>query len=315
MQKILTDRIILIPYADIVGANTGVNISDKNRRKDIYLKNCCVSACSAKHYNAECTVAIVTNIEVPKDYAELLDNNGVEILNVPFDLFTFDASYTWTLAFYKLCALYHVVREYNYKYYAYMDTDVFVQASFSDVWNECDQNVMLYDINHGLQVNDYRIIIDEVSNLLGERKLITHFGGEFFAANRDNALVFSETCYRIYTEMREKEYVTTKGDEFILSIAASELKDKVKNASPYIYRFWTGGFRLISTCYEFNPVVVLHVPAEKESGIIKLFNKYMSKNQFPSNDAVYKLLHLRHPAIRVRVSLAVRKLIGLIKRR
>ena len=43
-----SDRIILIPYAEKANANTGVNIANNHKRQEIYMKNCCVSACSAK---------------------------------------------------------------------------------------------------------------------------------------------------------------------------------------------------------------------------------------------------------------------------
>ena len=40
--------------------------------------------------------------------------------------------------------------------------------------------------------------------------------------------------------MLQKNFITTKGDEFILSLAANEMRESIKNAGAYIYRFWTG---------------------------------------------------------------------------
>ena len=38
----------------------------------------------------------------------------------------------------------------KYESICYMDTDVYIQGSFDAIWTECRQNIMLYDINHGL---------------------------------------------------------------------------------------------------------------------------------------------------------------------
>lgn len=77
---------------------------------------------------------------------------------------------------------------------------------------------------------------------------------------------------RIYEEMVRKEFKTSKGDEFILSLAVNEMKKNYKNAGAYICRCWTGlDFWLVSTCYEYNKVLILHLPAEKEKWLLKLY--------------------------------------------
>lgn len=310
-----SNKLIMIPYAEIVDANTGVNITKKDKRQETYLKNCCVSACSAKNNNPECDVAVVTNIDIPKEYKNLLQHYGVLIFCVSFDRFFFGNSYTWSLAFYKLCALYHVSRCYEYQYYAYLDADVYVQRSFADIWTECDHHIMLYDICHGLQVKDYCTISDEFAEFDQTKKLITHYGGEFFAADRKNAQLFSQRCEEIYLEMLARNTKTTKGDEFIVSLAASEFAGLVKNAGAYIFRFWTGKFNLVSTCYRFNPITVLHIPAEKERGIICLYDRFYRKGLIPNNEKVYRILHLRSHSALKRIGFGIRVAIrGLIKR-
>ena len=251
----------------------------------------------------------------PEQYTRVLKQFGVSIIEVPFDKFVFGDDYIWSLAFYKLCAIYHVVREYKYAYYAYLDADVYVQASFENIWAECDQNILLYDICHGLQVKDYQLFLNEIALFCGQWKTITHYGGEFFAATYENAILFTECCKKIYCQMIESNFRTTKGDEFIISLAAMDLRDKVKNAGAYIFRFWTGTFNLTSTCYRFNPVAILHVPAEKEFGIVRIFDKYYDQEKVPSNQTVYKILHLKKPALRLRLALCVRSIIHYCVRR
>ena len=295
-----SDKLIFIPYANIDNASTGVNISKKESSINIYLKNACVALISAKHYNSSCDVALVTNTDIPEPYKSLLSSNNVMIIKFPFDCFYFGKEYGWSLAFYKLCALNHIVSETQYEYVSYMDTDVYVQSSFDYIWKECDDHILLYDINHGIQVRDYNRLLNELE-IFGIKKALTHYGGEFFASNRASAMEFVNKALDIYNEMVDKKFVTEIGDEFIISVVADKLKESVKNAGAYIFRFWTRSFRLVSTCYEFNPVSVLHVPDEKEDGIMKLYDKYISKSIVPSPKKVYNILHLRKQSLKVRI--------------
>ncbi len=288
-----TDNIICIPFAFKKDACTGVNVFGD--AYSTYLKNACVALCSAKFYNPKAEVCLATNLNqhtLPKEYTELLFNAGITIIYIPFDSFVFPDDYTWSLAFYKLCVLKHLTLK-GYKNICYMDTDVYVQGEFDNIWKECEQNILLYDINHGLGVNDYKIICDEFESFLGDQRLITHYGGEFFAASSDNAEIFCKHAEYIYNRMIENSFQTTKGDEFILSLAADKMRSKIKNAGAYIFRFWTGTFRLVSTCYEYNRITILHMPSEKEYGNIKLYDKYIKRGRIPSDNQVWKTCRLR----------------------
>lgn len=221
----------------------------------------------------------------------------VQIIHIPFDSFRFDAAYPWCLAFYKLCVLKHLC-EMTYDKVCYMDTDVFIQDSFDGIWKECNQNILLYDINHGLNTPNYVALCNEVEKFEGSRNLITHYGGEFFASSIEKAKVFSSECEEIFQRMSEKNFVTSKGDEFILSLAADKLKANIKNASPYVCRFWTGAsFRLVSTCYEYNRVVVLHMPAEKEHGMLKMYSRYISHSIVPDDQIAWRTFRLSKRSI------------------
>ncbi len=290
-------NVICIPFAFKEGANSGINV--KKNAYDTYLKNACVALCSAKHYNPNCEVVFATNIrkeEIPEQYISTFEEFGVSVLEIPFENFVFPNEYLWSLAFYKLCVLKYLSKK-DYDCICYMDTDVYVQGSFDNIWNECDKSVLLYDINHGLSVKDYQIICEEMSLFRGDKEYITHFGGEFFAASNKHARKFVEILECIYQKMMATGFVTTKGDEFIVSLAAHEMKDRVKNAGAYIYRFWTSArFRLVSTCYEYNPVTVLHMPNEKNRGILKIYNSYIKKGKIPKNKSVWRKCNLYSPA-------------------
>ena len=291
--------IIMIPYAEVLGHKTSVNINHNSERITTYLKNCCVALISAKKHNPSYDVALVSNIDIKEPFLSLLQKNDILIIKVPFDSFNFNAEYTWSLAFYKLCALYHISKECKYDYYAYLDADIYVQNSFNDIFEECNFHILMYDINHGLQVKNFNQFLLEVHSFLSNDKIITQYGGEFFAANRENAIKFSNECEIVYKKMLSCSFTTTQGDEFITSIVADKLSYNVRNAGAYVYRFWTGKFRLISTNYEYNPVVVLHVPTEKETGMIEIYDKYISKSKVPSQEKVWKLLHLNRSYFKI----------------
>lgn len=273
-----------------------MNLKENKSRLDLYLKNCCVACVSArKNCGKDTDVALVTNMDIPTAYCEILEQAEVKILQYEFDQFNFDGNYIWSLAFYKLCALFHVVEEIDYDNYAFMDSDIYVQSDFADIRKECRHKVLLYDICHGLQIEDYQRFLIEVEEFTGNDAVgTTHYGGEFFAANKENSKSFVEECLNIYNEMRHKSFKTSCGDEFITSLAAKRMDGKVRNAGAYIHRYWTRRFHLMSTNYQYNPVVVLHVPQEKDFGMIRVFDKYILNGSLPSRKTVWRMLHLSH---------------------
>ncbi len=305
----MSGNIILIPFAFKEGVRGGVNVSGDTY--NTYLKNACVALCSAKHYNPESEVCLATNIKkesLPLEYVEVLEKAGVSVLYVPFDTFVFPNDYQWSLAFYKLCVLKYI-SEKDYANICYMDTDIYVQGSFEDIWKEAWQNILLYDINHGLNVAHYREICEEFSSFTGERKYITHYGGEFFAASSFLAKEFIEELYAIYNKMIEQKFQTTKGDEFVLSLAADKMKTKIKNAGAYIFRFWTSySFRLVSTSYEFNRITLLHMPDEKNKGFIKLYDRYIKNGKIPKDKKVWKILRLKDLTLKDKVKKTIKLL-------
>lgn len=300
-------NLFFVPFAFDEKKMTGVNVTSNALK--VYLKNLCVSLISAKKTNPNIDVALVSNVNIPPEYEKLLLENQVLIYTEPFDAFAFANDYPWCLAYYKLCALEKMVTKYDYDNYIYTDADVFVQKSLDKVFLELRDNILMYDINHGLYVRDYVQIMEEF-NRFGVDTYITHYGGEFFGASRENARLFAQQCKAIFDEMQSRNFVTAKGDEFISTIAAHRLRGMVKNAGAYIYRFWTGDFYLVSTCYKFNEIAILHLPAEKQDGMLKLYNYFVRHNAFPSKEKVHKICHLTHQPLKAKVRGFVKKLLG-----
>lgn len=270
-------NLICIPFAYEENMNSGVNVSIKGKGKiEIYLKNACVALISAKYYNPDSDVALVTNLgrgNIPEEFLSIFDKWEIKVMEIPFDQFRFQGSYTWALAFYKLCVL-KKLSCMKYESICYMDTDVYIQGSFDAIWTECRQNIMLYDINHGLNTRDYVLLCDEIESYCGQRKLITHYGGEFFAASAENAKAFVDICEQVYYEMLQKNFITTKGDEFILSLAANEMRESIKNLFTWASTYQNASFQQrqailnqfikeVRVGRDYDIEIILNVPLEE----------------------------------------------------
>lgn len=158
---------------------------------------------------------LATNLaeeELPQEIRDILNRVHVQIIDIPYDEFRFPAEYTWSLAFYKLCVLKHFCKT-GFKKIAYLDTDVYIQDNFEFIWKEIENKILLYDINHGLGVDDYKSFCEEIEQFLGMEGniYITHYGGEFFASNYENAVHFVSCAENIFKSMIQKEFQTSKG--------------------------------------------------------------------------------------------------------
>lgn len=306
------NNLIIIPYA--YGGGTGVNIQNQNKQLDTYMRNVCVAAASAARNAGEHSdVMVISNIEIPEPYSSLLLDLGVKYEFCPFDKFNFGSRtidgkvVSWQLAFYKLCALAHCLKHFDYSHLCFLDTDVFIQSPLESVWNEADKNIMLYDICE--PTGGY--MVKEMQDYLETDECLTHFGGEFFAASTELATEFITECQKVFNDMKSAKFMTKSGDEFITSIVAYRLRPKVKNSGAYIRRYWTGSYRMVCDDYKHNNIAILHLPAEKEQGIIKLYKRFISKRLVPHKEQVWQLCHLNHPSLRVRIGVFARRL-GLV---
>lgn len=232
---------------------------------------------------------MVTNIDLPAEYEDLMNSYGAKVIKVKFDHFNFGSQYKWSLAFYKLCALWHMAHETDYDNYMYLDSDVYVQLPLDNVWDECRTSILLYDICEPVKdpfLHEAAAFTDT------DYMLWVHYGGEFFAASHANTIRFVDRCQEIYDDLVRKDITVNNGDEFVTSVAAQTCGLRIHNAGRYICRYWTGFFRLVSTNYRYNPVCVLHVPVEKEHGMIRIYNSYVRFGRLPKKSQVWRLLHL-----------------------
>jgi hypothetical protein len=258
-----------------------------------YLRLAAVSLISAKERNPECSVALVINIDVPREFSTLFSKWDIEVIQCPFENFIFQASARWSLAFYKLQALDYVVQTREFDNILLLDTDTYVAASLDSFWPECLDHVMLFNIQHSLDIPQARQMNVEYEQLFSESTSLTNYGGEFVGGSRVNLQTFMEVCSAIYQRMLAEHVVSDHGDEFILSSAAAKVPDLIKDAGAYVYRYWTQRFYLVSTNYQNNPVCVWHLPDEKALALSRAYDYLKQNGRLPNSIRMQKWCNFR----------------------
>lgn len=272
---------------------------DLTKSKELYMKNITVAAISARmNLPADTTdVAILTNVPLDEPYSQIIAGHGIDVHIEPFDEFNFGPNYRWGLAFYKLCALKKTLN-YDYDNYLLLDTDTYTFSDFSDIWQQTKDYLMLYDIGHRPTVPNCQKFYTQAYDFAGIDKQITKYGGEFIAGDKKILKIFISESENVFEQLKNKKFATTCGDEFIINIVADRMRANIKNAAGYICRYWTSpDFYRVSNNHIFDPISILHVPAEKEYGIPVIYNYLQKRNALPLPSSAFKILSLpRYPS-------------------
>ena len=139
------ENLIFGAFATLDGYREG---DAANLGRTVYDRCTVVALCSAKAQNPACTVALLTNAPVPEPFRSQLTQGGVEIWDCPFTTYRVPADTNWALAYYKLCAMAWVLENRNFARAAMLDLDTFTQHPLDDLWRECDEAVLLYQVPH-----------------------------------------------------------------------------------------------------------------------------------------------------------------------
>ncbi len=278
-------NIIMCAFAFPKGHGQSMQLSQStdNEKINIYLENAYVALVSAKEKNPDCRVCLVTDEPLTGDWKERFAKQEIENPCVAFEHFLMPDDFVWSRAFYKLCALKGICEKEEFSNIVLLDTDTITLSSYSELWKECGQGIVLYEVGHSFSHPDRETIVKDVKRYYpGEQYSPVHYGGEFVAGNKQAVAGFISACEEVYGRMKSAGFDGEKraGDETILSIAAGHTHN-VFPANPYIYRFWTGEFYLTSTVYEANPVCIWHLPAEKELGMRYFYRYYQKHGCFP----------------------------------
>ena len=139
------ENLIFGAFATLDGYREG---DAANLGRTVYDRCTVVALCSAKAQNPACTVALLTNAPVPEPFRSQLTQGGVEIWDCPFTTYRVPADTNWALAYYKLCAMAWVLENRDFARAAMLDLDTFTQRPLDDLWRECDEAVLLYQVPH-----------------------------------------------------------------------------------------------------------------------------------------------------------------------
>ncbi len=267
--------------------------NDEQKRK-IYMKDLVVSLTSAKLKNPEDEVLLVTNRDVPEPFLEQLKVCGIKNVVIPYDKYVMPKEFAWSLAFFKLCVLDYLANQTEYSHCLLLDTDTITMHSFHDLWEEAQHGLMLYPVNHTYEHPDRADIREDYLKLYPqENENIVHYGGEFICGSRLCLQEFLKECDQVYQRMMEHVDCTNKklGDEAIIAMAAANYKKlhHVIEAGAYIFRYWTEKNYLIATNTVHNPVCIWHLPAEKDMGLILLYDYYRKHLCYPDAIKVSKM--------------------------
>lgn len=295
-------NLIINAFAFKENFKTSMQLQGKMDEKKLalYMENIFVSLKSAALKNPQDDVMLVVNAKVPEQYRTLFEKENIKIKEIPFDRFVMPDNFVWALAFFKLCALSYVVEEEDYDNYLLVDTDTITRESYSEMWEESKAGVMLYPLGHSYHHHDRERIYSDYRKLYEEELNLVHYGGEYVCGNRQALRFFLEECQEVYHQMEEKQFAVDDhtGDETILSIAAARMQampetPEIIAAVPYIYRYWTNEFYLVSTNTVYNPVCIWHLPDEKEHAMRYFYRFYRKNNCFPEKKKCLKIAGLR----------------------
>lgn len=261
----------------------------------IYMENIFVSLKSAALHNPQDDVMLVVNGKVPERFREQFAEENIKIKEIPFDRFVMPKNFVWALAFFKLCALSYVAETENYENFLLLDTDTLTVETYQEMWQECETGVILYPLGHSYHHHDRERIRADYERLYEEPLNLVHYGGEYICGSRRAVGRFADECAAVYARMKEKDFQIDDhtGDETILSIAAARTRTEIIAAVPYIYRYWTNAFYLVSTNTLYNPVCIWHLPDEKEHAMRYFYRYYKKNGHFPNKKKCMKIAGLR----------------------
>ena len=265
-----------------MGGNDGAN-SEKAVR--IYVQNALVSLASVKMNNPQVECILNCDFDIDSDLAKEFEKLDIRIHRIPFGKYSSDDRYIWAITQYKFDSLSHMLDiMQDGDRMIQLDADTVCVGNLDEIYQEADEGIILYVIDHGYCEEHRSCIRRNCARLYGENVCnVIHYGGEFFAGCKKYMTDFLISCQEVMDKMKKTVDLEPWDDEQVISIAASYLlKGRIYPAGAYISRYWTNRFYLVSTNYCYNPVKIWHLPAEKKYGMMVLFNYYMQRRKLPS---------------------------------
>lgn len=252
---------------------------------DVYVKNAIVALVSVKIHTPEVICILNCNFEVPSDLKNVAEKAGIKIHMVPFGKYKSKEEFSWGITQYKFDSMDYVLQLMDDgDCMLLLDTDTVCTQDLTEIFKEAQSSLILYVVNHGYLQERRQDIIENYRKIYNlDQANVIHYGGEFFAGNKQYMEKLLYYCDAVIQAAHKTNDLKPWDDEHILSIAIKHFwNESVYPASPYIFRYWTNQFYLVSTNYYYDPVKIWHLPAEKNYGMIALYEYFEKNHEFPS---------------------------------
>lgn len=272
---------------------TQIKEKDVDSAIEVYLQNSLVCFASIKKYNPDVQLMLCTDYNLPEKYRLKYEKLGAIVEHVDFDLEVMSKS-NWSICNYRYCVMHHLCITLNEEDTVLMlDTDIICVDSLQDMFDDLFDDIFLYDVKHRRCNQERNIILANYKTIYGKETNLIHYGGEFIFAKLPELQKLYTSCMSVINASNQYDNLTNFNDEHITSIAVhNDLRAYVHPSEAYISRYWTSNFYLTSTNWKHNPVALWHLPAEKSTGLKRLFLYYEKHQNFPSREKLAKSLGL-----------------------
>lgn len=266
------------------------SISDVEKGMDIYLKNSFVCLKSVKLNNPDVHCMLVVDYDLSSHWHNQFEQNDIEIVKVEFGGFQISDQFDWGIVQYRYDVMQYLCqRMTDTDNVIMLDTDVVCVGSLNDIFEEITYRVCLFDVQHAKSLKDRNNILNNYLKIYPDETHceLIHYGGEFIGANGYYLKKIFVASKEVMAESNSVDNLVNFNDEHITSMAIYKNWSTipVNNANAYIYRYWTNpDMFLISTNYKYNPVVLWHLPFEKDKGFLYLYKFLTQNNKLPDRE-------------------------------
>lgn len=286
-----------IEFGGYYPQNSGPAHSENFR--DTYRRCIYIFFASAAKSNPDARLVLFLNCEwktnsskVSKEVAKGLVQLGVEIVVIPFTFHAKSPVNLWKNQFFVLDVIkYAYLNWSSQNLLLILDSDIIWNPTVKSekFWKELsDYGLLTYEIEYNIfeKINGLsRIDLTEISKEIEPRNTtnLSYYGGEFIALDMIN-------IHKIFTRI-EKDWVvhlsraneglpTFTEEAHFLSHIFSVLTIPRGDASHFVKRIWTMFAKYRNTSHSDKRILLLHVPAEKNYGIRRLYKKSIKEDRF-----------------------------------
>jgi hypothetical protein len=267
--------------------------------RDTYRRCIYIFFASAKESNPDARLVLFLNAtwstnasKVSKEVEERLIQLGVEIIVIPFTFGTSPTTNLWKNQFFVLDAI-------KYAYTNWCSNNLLLILDSDIIWNPhvdsekfwaelLEFGLLTYevpytdsDVINGLSRRDLTTISQEIEQR--NTTIIPYLGGEFIAFDMsyiEGIFLRIQKDYAAHLSRIARELPTFTEEAHFLSHIFSVLGYPHHDASHFIKRIWTM-FRKFQNSDESDmSLLLLHVPAEKNYGIRRLYKMSLKDRKF-----------------------------------